>query len=108
MMAHTSMVQLLLLALFSVSTYGFISPASWLISGPVEGLRCDSSAVQLANSDQLHAVLAELANSTFFRLVRVNGSGICPIEHLRPKTDDDVETCNGVIEPPPLLGGFFF
>lgn len=45
-------------------------PAS-LVGGQVDGTKCEVEAVQRANSAQLHSILEELANTTYFRLVRV-------------------------------------
>lgn len=57
------------------------------ITGTLDGLTCDSESVQSANSAQLHSILSEIADTTFFRLVRVNGENaqsFCPIDELRP------------------------
>ncbi|KAF4674429.1 fumarate reductase [Perkinsus olseni] len=42
-----------------------------LVKGQVDGTKCEVEAVQRANSAQLHSILEELANTTYFRLVRV-------------------------------------
>jgi flavocytochrome c len=58
------------------------------VSGPLEGLTCDAEAVQSANSAQLHSILSELVDTTFFRLVRVEDDVYCPIEALRAPSGD--------------------
>ena len=57
------------------------------------GLRCTSEAVQVANSAQLYSILSELANSTFYRLVRIDKkeAGYCPIDSLM---QDETTTCD--------------
>lgn len=48
-------------------------------SDPLEGLTCTAESVEQANSAQLYTILTELADSTFFRLVRVTEAGDCPL-----------------------------
>lgn len=44
-----------------------------------DGARCDVNAVRRANREQLHLLLEELTNTTFFRLFRVGlDEGNCP------------------------------
>jgi len=50
------------------------------LAAPIEGLSCTAESVEQANSAQLHSILTELADSTFFRLVRVTGDGDCPLD----------------------------
>lgn len=64
------------------------------VSGPLEGLTCDSEAVQSTISGQFNSILSELTDTTFFRLVRSEDGGECPIDSLQPK--DDVPTCGAV------------
>ena len=61
----------------------------------LDGLKCSSESVYQANSAQLHSILSELADSTFFRLVRVSYDGSCP---LTPAQDSDGPTC-GTVPP---------
>ena len=69
---------------------------SSFVSGPLEGLSCDSETVELANSAQLNSILSELSETTFFRLVRVGSEGFCPVESLRPAVDE--ATCGEVVD----------
>ena len=39
--------------------------------GPVDDVRCDVEAVEEANSEQLYAILHELTNTSYFRLMQV-------------------------------------
>lgn len=61
----------------------------------LDGLKCSSESVYQANSAQLHSILSELADSTFFRLVRVSYDGSCP---LTPSQDSEGPTC-GTVPP---------
>ena len=56
------------------------------VSGPLDGLTCDSEAVQTTISGQFHTILKELTDTTFFRLVRIHEYGYCPIDSLRTDT----------------------
>ncbi|KAF4678287.1 fumarate reductase [Perkinsus chesapeaki] len=62
-----------------------------LVKGPVDGTKCEVEAVQRANSAQLHSILEELANTTYFRLVRVAMDDDCPFT-WGDKNKDEV-TC---------------
>ena len=44
---------------------------SFLLEGSIEDAHCDIESVQKANSEQLHTILAQLTNTTFFRLFQV-------------------------------------
>ena len=46
-------------------------------AGPLEDAQCDVNAVEEANSKQLHSILEELANMTYFRLMHINLDGKC-------------------------------
>uniref|UniRef100_A0A7S4L0X3 Cytochrome b5 heme-binding domain-containing protein n=1 Tax=Guillardia theta TaxID=55529 RepID=A0A7S4L0X3_GUITH len=46
-------------------------------SGPVDDAQCDVEAVEKANSQQLHSILSELVNTTYFRLLQINLEGKC-------------------------------
>ena len=72
--------------------------AASFTAGPLEGLSCDSEVVQNANSAQLHSILSELADSTFFRLVRIDGAGVCPIASLRPTSAPQEATCGAAVD----------
>ena len=61
----------------------------------LEGLKCSAESVDQANSAQLHSILAELSDLTFFRLVHVDSDGVCPLDN------SEGPTC-GTVEPPPL------
>jgi flavocytochrome c len=71
------------------------------ITGPLDGLTCDSESVQQANSAQLHSILSEIADTTFFRLVRVNSDNtaysFCPINELRPSSPE-TGSCGAVVD----------
>lgn len=45
--------------------------------GPVVDAQCNLETVENANSAQLHALLTELSETTFMRLIRVNLEGKC-------------------------------
>jgi succinate dehydrogenase/fumarate reductase flavoprotein subunit len=66
------------------------------VSGPLDGLTCDSEAVQSTIAGQFNTILSELTNTTFFRLVRVEGEGYCPIDSLRTDTTGGAPTCGQV------------
>ncbi|KAF4685561.1 fumarate reductase [Perkinsus olseni] len=68
----TMVVMLLVGVVFGVDVLDTPSgrPVS-LVKGQVDGTKCEVEAVQRANSAQLHSILEELANTTYFRLVRV-------------------------------------
>ena len=65
--------------LLVVRAAGGSNPLPWRRSAEVE-LRCDSSTIRRANRDHLRQVLAELANTTYFRLFRVQLDGACPLD----------------------------
>jgi len=46
-------------------------------TGPVQDLRCDVDDVEEANTEQLNGILDELANTTYFRLVKINLDAKC-------------------------------
>ena len=46
-------------------------------TGPLDDAQCDVNAVEAANTKQLHSILEELANSTYFRLMHINLDGKC-------------------------------
>lgn len=54
--------------------------------GPVGDAMCDSEAVERANSEQLHSILQEITNATFFRLWRVDLHAVCPFERFASDT----------------------
>ena len=75
-----------------------VSGNAWFSDGPLEGVSCDSEVVQTANTAQLHSILSELADTTFFRLVRVDGEGACPLPALRPTLAPSESTCGAVVD----------
>ena len=67
--------------------------------GLIPKLSCSSESVQEANSAHLRTILSELADSTFFRLVRVDGHGYCPIGSIREKLKaENGSTCGAPSE----------
>lgn len=66
------------------------------VSGPLDGLTCDAEAVQATISGQFNTILKELSDTTFFRLVRVEGQGYCPIDSLRTDSSGGAPTCGQV------------
>ena len=46
----------------------------------VEGTMCNIDVVELANTEQLHSILRDLVQMTYFRLIRVNVNGRCDRE----------------------------
>jgi len=71
------------------------APSWWLQepSGPLVDAQCNLETVETANQAQLHALLTELSESTFFRLIRVNNmDGRCMYwGKSEPKEDDDAD-----------------
>lgn len=49
-----------------------------LASGPLVDAQCNMETVEDANVHQLYALLSELSEATFFRLIHVNMDGKCP------------------------------
>ncbi|KAJ1619470.1 endoplasmic reticulum Oxidoreductin 1-domain-containing protein [Pavlovales sp. CCMP2436] len=64
--------------------------------GPVGDATCDSEAVERANSEQLHSILKEITDETFFRLWRVDLHGECPFERF---ADSESASCAPFHEP---------
>eukprot|EP00958_Prasinococcus_capsulatus_P025421 scaffold4305_cov370-Prasinococcus_capsulatus_cf.AAC.1 len=63
-----------------------------LPEGSIEDAQCDMESVQKANSEQLHTILAQLTNTTFFRLFQVDLDTPCPLLH----DEDEAEfECGG-------------
>ena len=46
-------------------------------SGPLDDAKCDVNDIESANTKQLHTILEELANTTYFRLMHINLDGKC-------------------------------
>jgi hypothetical protein len=46
-------------------------------SGPLQDTQCDVESVEDANKAQLHAILHQLMNTTYFRLARINMDQEC-------------------------------
>ncbi len=46
-------------------------------TGQLDDAQCDVHAVESANSKQLHNILEELSNTTYFRLMHINLDGKC-------------------------------
>jgi len=59
-----------------------VDEASMCIEGPLGDAECSAEAVERANSEQLHSILQELTNTTFFRLFRVNLHETCPFDRI--------------------------
>lgn len=72
----------------------------------VPQLTCSSESVHEANSGHLLSLLKEIAESVFFRLVRVEVDGQCPIKSLTDKSAsaDSSSTCSGSQNSSPFLG----
>uniref|UniRef100_A0A7S3STQ9 FAD-dependent oxidoreductase 2 FAD-binding domain-containing protein n=1 Tax=Emiliania huxleyi TaxID=2903 RepID=A0A7S3STQ9_EMIHU len=64
------------LALASAGALPFL-PDGVLPTGPLVDAQCNVETVEEANSAQLHALLTELSETTFFRLVHVNMETRC-------------------------------
>ena len=63
--------------------------------GPVDDARCDVEAVEQANSEQLYAILHELTNTSYFRLMQINMEGKCKFAAtLQPE-----KKCNKTLPP---------
>ncbi|KAG8467464.1 hypothetical protein KFE25_000780 [Diacronema lutheri] len=98
---------LALCAALALGTRGFSNPwealpppfdsAAMCPQGPLGDAMCDSEAVERANSEQLHSILQEITDATFFRLWRVDLHGACPFERFA----SDVSTCAPVAVPEP-------
>ena len=94
----------------------------------VEGTQCNTDVVENANSEQLHSILQDLAEMTYFRLIRVNLQGKCAwdsegdTDHEQPDAGDaslesedesedegscgeEIEDDNGETEPACALKG---
>lgn len=70
--------------------------------GPVGDATCDSEAVERANSEQLHSILQEITDATFFRLWRVDLHAACPFERFAAAAS----TCAPVAAPEPPAAPF--
>lgn len=80
-------------------------------SGPLQDAQCNMESVEVANSQQLYALLTDLSEATFFRLISVSMDGKCPYwggeddEHeCESKAEDTaVPLCSvGTAEPDPF------
>jgi len=49
-----------------------------IATGPLVDAQCNMETVEEANAHQLYALLTELSEATFFRLINVNMEGKCP------------------------------
>ena len=71
-----------------------------LPSGSLSDTTCDIEAVELANEQQIHAVIDSLASTTFFRLINVNMDTKC--QYFGVKQEDEEPACEGKAEEPAL------
>ena len=69
-----------------------------LPSGLLSDTTCDIEAVELANEQQIHAVIDSLASTTFFRLINVNMDTKC--QYFGVKQEDEEPACEGKAEEP--------
>ena len=67
------------------------------LSGPLEDAQCNVETVEEANNAQLYALLSELSESAFFRLIKVNMDGKCPYWG-GPEAEDDEPKCESKAE----------
>lgn len=70
-------------------------------SGPLDDAQCDVNAVEEANSKQLHSILTELDDSTYFRLMHINLDGQCRFFN---KAVAEAKCTAGAPAPPPVFG----
>ena len=83
----------------SASSFSFPTSSNpTLPSGSLSDTTCDIEAVELANEQQIHAVIDSLASTTFFRLINVNMDTKC--QYFGVKQEDDEPACEGKVEEP--------
>ena len=64
-------------------------------TGPLEDAKCNVEDVEIANTQQLSALLNDLANSTYFRLFQINLEGQCKFWKK-----DGAKNCNSEARTP--------
>jgi hypothetical protein len=78
---------LVLALVWAPTTTAIIVPPPTDISGPVDDAKCDVEMVEGANAAQLHSLLMELSNSTFFRLFKVKMDDTCSFWGDKPEAE---------------------
>ena len=61
----------------AATAVGSLAAPAWQVRGEVGDAACNVEEVETANEQQLHEILAELTNTTYFRLFQVDLSRKC-------------------------------
>ena len=61
----------------AATAVGSLAAPAWQVRGEVGDAACNVEEVETANEQQLHEILAELTNTTYFRLFPVDLSRKC-------------------------------
>merc|ERR1719158_1694271 len=92
-------------ALFLASAKAHNAP-DWLVSPttnrePLVDVTCNLEEIDKANTEQLHVLLQELSETTYFRLIRVNMEGKCQYFGA-PAEEDEEPACEGTVDDSPV------